>query len=258
MTNMSTTSFNDWGQEIVGAGSSLTLADKKASITSVVGQKSFLYKRIPARVGEKVTLSCMGRLISGSAGTRASLGIDYPAAAGLKNSIEIDSLHWKEYKLSFVVPHTANDTQYVQLVVGCWTALAGQVEVTEPKIQVENGAGAFARIWAAGLIKMASGTPSINENFAHVGISAVSYSSSTKSLTITIPQCPNYSNVAPIINVQFTHDDALDYIPKAGSFNRTTGEFTVKFFDVTASSPLAPVDISSITTCYIWVSAIGV
>jgi len=258
MTNVSTTSFNDWSQEINGAGSSLTLSNKKASIVSVVGEKSFLYKSIPARAGEKVTLSCMGRLISGASGTRGSLGIDYPAAASLKNSIEIDSPHWQEYKLSFVVPHTANDTQYVQLVVGCWTALAGSIEVTEPKIQVENGAGAFARIWAAGLIKMASGTPSINENFAHVGIEALSYNSTTKELTVTIPKCPNYVNVAPIISVQFTHDDALDYIPKAGSFDRTTGEFTVKFFDVTASSPLAPVDISGISTCYIWLQAIGV
>lgn len=259
MTNIATTTFNDWDEVLTGTGA-ITASGDKFSISSIAGvDKAYFRKYIPAIPGEKVTLTCLARVVSGSSGTYGRLGIDYPNSGQLKNSVEIDSTSWKEYSVSFTVPHTAAYNSLVHFVVGTWTALGGEVEVTSPRISVENGTySAFPKVIGACLVKLQSGVAEINPNFARIGVESVSYSSSTKQLTVQLARgTENLVNTGPIVYANLTHDAGWEYVAKAGSYNRPSANFTIEFFDMTAAT-VQPEDVSGISSAmYIWVHVLG-
>ena len=260
MTNIATTSFNDWDQTVTGTGT-ITASGDKFSISSSVGvDKAFLRKNIPAKPGEKVTFTCLARLVSGSSGTYGRLGIDYPSGGQLKTSVEVDSTSWQEYSVSFTVPHTAEYDDLVLPVVGAWTSLGGEIEVTSPRISVENGTyGAFPRVIGAALVKLQAGTAEINANFVRIGVESVSYSSATKQLTVQLDRgVGNGAKTAPIVYANLTHDAGFSYVTKAGGYDRANARFTIEFFDMTAAT-VQPEEVSGIASAmYIWVHVLGV
>lgn len=259
MTNIATTSFHDWIQTS-DAGTTLTASGDKYTIASTVGTRAYLRKKLNAKPGEKVTFTCLARLVSGSSGTRPRLGVDFPSSGQLKTSVEIDSTSWQEYSVSFTVPHTADYDDELIFVVGAWTSLSGEVEVTAPRISVENGTySAFPRLIGAALIKIQSGVAEINSNFAQVGIESVSYSSATKQLTVQLDRgIGNGVFNAPIVYANLTHDNGWSYVTKAGGYDRANARFTIEFFDMSAAT-VQPTEVSGIASAmYIWVHVMGV
>lgn len=255
MTPVATSTLEDWAPATSGAGAAV-ITGKVYSLSSTVGvDEGYITKKIPARPGETVTIRALARRISGVDGTSGSLGIDYPASGSLKNRVEVNSASWEKYSVSYTVPHTAVDTDYVQLVIGTWTSLGGEIEVTELEILVSGGASPFARMPAASLITISDGVPAQNASFVNTGIKAISYSAGTKKLYVTIPPVVSPHNSAPVIFAELTNNTNLQLQARAGEFNRTTGLFTVFFIDTTTG---LAVDITPLGTMYLNVLAIGI
>ena len=259
MTTFATTGLSDWSQLLEGSSPSITLSGEKGTCTSINGEKAYFYKRIPARPGEKITVSCLGRRVSGVDGSSGGIAIDYPVVGFAKTTQEFRSSDWQLYKASFVVPEDADiATDYVQATIGVWSSKDGTIEILNPRIEAaDGGRGPFSRLWASALLNVSNGSISLNQSFANVGIKSIAYNSTDKSIDVTIDPVVTSNNLAPIIHVETTWDTNPEYTAKAAQYNRGTGTFKIKVYDTSATPPLSPVDLST-WVGYVWVSCIGV
>lgn len=254
--NIATVSIKDM-QQIKGGSGAITITGEVARMSSIASLDEYAYlsKKIPARPGDKVTLTCLARRLSGNDGTSGSLAIDYPATGELKNRVEVNSPHWQEYTCSYTVPETANENDYVGCTFGVYTSVGGEIEVTDIKLSSTKAVSPV--IWCAGLISLTNGSPVVHQSFANIGIQSVNYNASRAELVVKIKSSFGNNNLAPIFNVKLTHDAGYKYDARAGQFDLDTGEFIIKFIDISLATP-APVDISGEAKLHVWVNALGV
>lgn len=250
---------SDCRQTVTGGGSSsLTITNDTASLTTIVGESSYLNTFILAVPGETVTIKCAAKVVSGTVGTRASMAIDYPASANLKNRVEFDSTDWKEYSISFTIPITSSGSNYLKLLWGMYTSLAGSVKIRNISIHKKGGTQPVANLFANALIQLSAGTPTVNVNFSNVGIETLSYDVASKELRVTIdPVYLSSAQLAPVIQVNMTSEVYPELVPKWKAYDRATGQFVVKFIDMALAVPVA-VDLATYpSTFYLAVTAIS-
>ncbi|MCH2085915.1 MAG: hypothetical protein MK175_01920 [Pseudoalteromonas sp.] len=254
--NIGTVSIKDMLQVKGGSGAiNITGEVARMSSAASLGEFAYLSKKIPARPGDKITLTCLARRLSGNDGTSGSLAIDYPSTGDLKNRVEVNSPHWQEYTCSFTVPETANEGDYVGCTFGVYTSVGGEIEVTDIKISSTKAVSPV--VWCTGLITLTAGAPVVHQSFASMGIQSVEYNSSNAELKVKIKSSVASNNLAPILDAKLTHDAGHKYDARAGQFNLDTGEFTIKFIDMSLATPAA-VDISGEAKLHVWVNALGV
>ena len=249
---------DDCKQTVVGGSSSLTITNDTASLTSIVGESSYLNTYILAVAGETVTMKCTAKVVSGTVGTKPCMAIDYPAAASLKNKIEFDSTDWKDYSVSFTVPITSSGSNYLKLLWGMYTSLAGSVKIRNVSIHKKGGTQPVANLFANALIQLSAGVPTVNDNFSNVGIKALSYDVASKELRITIdPVYLASAQLAPVIQVNMTAEFYPELAPKWKAYDRATGQFIVQFIDMSLAVPIT-VDLATYpNTFYLAVTAIS-
>lgn len=254
--NIATVSIKDM-QQIKGGSGAITITGEVARMSSInaANEFAFLSKKIPARPGDKITITCLARRLSGDDGTSGSLAIDYPTRGELKNKVEVNSPHWQEYTCSFTVPETANENNYVGCTFGVYTKVGGEIEVTDIKINSTKAVSPV--IWCAGLISIGHGSPIVHPNFTNIGIKSVNYDASRAELVVKTNSSSGDNNLAPIFDVKLTHDAGHKYDARAGQYNLSTGEVTIKFIDMSLGTPV-PVDISGENKIHVWINALGV
>lgn len=252
---------DDWTVFQTGDGSSLqSYNGTRINLQAGAGTgRSYLRKRIPARPGEKVTVKCLAREISGT----PAISIDYPSSGAQKNEVTMSQQEWKEYEVSYTVPYTADiESEYVQISIGVFTNDAGNVDIILPRVEVSEGVNGFARTVCMGLISLerAGGltTASINQNYHHSGIISVNWNGSTPALEIVTEKSFNgQEQMRPIFNVSLSTERMPEVFPRVGEYDQTTGQFLVKFSDGTNF-----VDINTLLSdgfgIYLFVSAAGI
>mgnify|MGYP003652059203 CR=1 FL=1 len=247
-TGIAITKYWDaWDQVITGGSVVLDSNDLRATCTATAGsQRAYMRKYLPARAGERVTFSFLGRRISGE----PQASIDYPTTGSSKAVVDIDSDDLIEYTLEFIVPYTTNEAvDYMQCTAGVFTTPAGSCEIINPRIEVSNSSSGFVRAWCLGLVEMARAagatTAALNTKFVNCGVRGLSWDSSTKILTVSTLTSPNLSlGIRPILSAEFTNDILPLFIAKAGSYNPTAGTFEVQFYNGTSTA----IDINNALT----------
>ena len=256
----STKYWDDWDDYTTGDGVIvLSESNTKANVTAGAGTgRAYMRKFISARPGEKITVKCIAKRVSGN----PQMSIDYPALGTSSNLVAIDSDNWQEYEISYTLPYTADDTSDVAVcTIGIFNSPNGEADIILPRIEVENNTSGFERTWGLGLIRLAKSggvtTASLNERFVNAGIRGVSYSAGT--LTVTLP--PSISQdygLRPIIMSQLTTEFLPDVISKCGNYDQTTGTVDVKFSNGTGSFVDINTLLSDGQTVFLWFRAGGI
>lgn len=233
----------DWSgflSTISGDGTYTVTGAKLACYSGLNTGVSRASKYLKVFPGDRVKATCFARRISGADATSGGLAIDYPSVGTLVNRVRVISADWQEYAVEYSVPLTATSASYVTVSIGVFTADAGEVEFLYPQISVENSTLGAPRVFAAGLITMTAGTPSINTTFTNTGIKALAYNAGTSTLTLTIsPGIAGTFGINPIFFAQMTPDagtGALALVPRVGTFTPATGTLEIKFVNTTTGA----------------------
>jgi len=254
MVEIGTTWIRDFLQKKEGNGSITFTSDYSIKINSNTSDSTHIYKYIRCQPQEEILVSLKAKVNSGEMG----IAIDYPTTGSLKNNIKITSKSWQEYTLRYTVPVTAKRSEYVKIAIGQYGSYGGECEVSDVKIYVSNSGDSFARINTMVLLKISSGTATINSNFSFVGIDPNRLGTASTSLKVYVkPTGRSSIRNAPIFNVSLTKDNSNSYkvIAKCGGYNRTTGELTIIFVDSTNGSLI---NISSLGTTYLWIMGLSI
>jgi hypothetical protein len=253
--------FDDWdlfsdGDGVITPNSDNTLV---ACVAGAATGRAYVRKRLPARPGETITVEFVARNISGE----PQASIDYPSTGTSASIVDINKTDVENYKFSYTVPYTADETEYVQISIGVFSTPAGNTEISTPRVTVQGAPQGFLRSWCLGLVKLerAAGvvTASINDNFVKTGISSVNYDVASKTLEVTTLKANTSAdfNIRPIFDAGMTTDLLPDVTAKAGRYTPSTGLFDVQFSNGTGSF----IDITSLMSdgeiAYVWVRAGG-
>jgi hypothetical protein len=223
-------------QAVSGDGA-ISISGEVASISSGIATGSAkITKRIFTQPGEIYSMKFMARRVSGSDDTSGSGFIDWPAATSLKTRIEVNSSEWQEYTVRYAVPVTSSATSYIDLGIGVYTSLGGQIQACYPRISVGNTPFGALRATAHGLVYWDGATATLNPSFTNSGVISMRYDAPTKTLFIQTPQINLGVDVRPLAFATMTNDGVaavLKLFPKVGSYDISNGEWQVKFIDAT-------------------------
>lgn len=248
--------WKGWASSQSGDGA-VTISGEVATLSSGITTGSAkLTKDVFTQPGEVYELTFMARRVSGVDGTSGSGWIDWPGGGTLKTRVEINSDQWAEYTARYAIPLTSNENSYTQFGVGVYTALGGQIEVCHPRISVDRSPFGALRSVAHGLLYWDGTTLVTHGSFSTSGIISTRYDAASKSLFIKTKRINLAVAVRPLAFVQMTPDGAasvVKLVPKVGSYNTTTGEFTVRFIDTTTG---AFVDIAGLALYFFFKAVI--
>jgi len=225
--------ITDWDNRVTGDGSySVPGTPLLANCSAGEGTgRAYAIKYLPVTGGEFITFTFTARAISGVG--RGS--IDYPFLAnGPKDQIEISSKSWREYSISIAVPYNHNDaTRYVSCTCGILNAEAGNVQISDLRIDVRDGSRNPLNCVAAALfdIRKTNGvvTPVINKNFHYCGIQFVGFFGDTIEVVIPNTAPLPSSNMRPIFFAQLTTEQLEGWNLKVGDYDTQSGDVSIKF-----------------------------
>lgn len=250
---------DEWEKIVDGDGTDNYTNDGfKATLSASGTGRSYVFRRMPARAGSKITIRCLAKANSGS----GQIIIDYTGDATLKPSVTIDSEDYQEYQISIVVPYTANvTTSFVQLNVGIFNPDTGSVDVINPTIETEFDNYGFARAWAMGLLRFErSGSDiltTVNDNFSRTGIVDIDYVSDEVQVTIQQYNTNVGDFARPIFSGQLTLDNLPDVTAKIGGYDATTGVVSIRFSDGAGFQPLNTL-LADGEIAFMWFKAEGI
>lgn len=223
-----------------GTASFSISGDKLNCSNGTAGSGNYAYKKkiYFAKAGETYTFSVIARRISGTNGTSGAISIYFPDQTANANKVEITSSDWQLYELRYTVPLSASSTTYIQFNAGLIANQAGEVEISEPRITVENSPFGGIRSIGHSLFQWNGSTTKdlvALPNWSSFNIGTMSYVQADKALYIQV-ETVNISglNARPLFFCQMAPEGdaiAIRSVPKVGSYNSTTGIVKVQFMD---------------------------
>lgn len=249
----------EWQKIVDGGGTDTYTNDGfKATLAASGAGRSYVFRRMPARAGSKITFRCLAKANSGS----GQIIIDYTGDSSLKPKVTIDSRDYQEYEVSIVVPYTANkDTSFIQLNAGIFSTDTGSVDIINPSISTEFDNYGFSRAWAMGLIILQrSGSDilcSVNDDFTRTGIIDVDYISDVVTVKIEQYNKSGNSFSRPIFTGQLSLDSLPNASARFGQYDAINGEIDIKFTDGTAFQPLNTL-LADGETAFLWFKVDGI
>jgi len=225
----------------------VSISGETLTCTAPTGESSKASRHVNVEAGEVVTFAVLARL---TAGTEASIGIDYPTAGNLLASTSITSHEWQWYEVSCIIPLTAISGYNCVLQAGIFGSMEGTVEFRLPRVMKGNIQRGSTQNLAMGQIYFDtadSNTPKVNKGFSNNGIYALSYDTGAKELSITIdkvqrddPEGTEDITASLAIPVRPSFHGDVDFDNngyqlhvKFGSYVYTTGVVKARFYDQT-------------------------
>lgn len=241
--NISTdVAWKSFMRNLAGTGSISVSGDKLTVSNTTVGSGNYAFnkKAVFVKAGETYTFSCMARRISGANGTSGSISIYYPTLTDNVNKVEINTPDWERYELRYTIPFSAQPTSTIQINIGILGGCAGEFEISNPLLTVENTPFGALRSIGHALFQW-NGSSSKDlvtlPNWSMFNIGSKSYVQADKALYVQVEVVANSGlNARPLFFANMTPDgdpQAIRCVPKVGSYNITTGMVKIQFLDVT-------------------------
>lgn len=234
---------------VTGAATASVLGEV-LTCTSAVGESAKITRYVRLAPGETLRFACLARRVSGVDDTAGGMLI---SVSGTKDRIRVTNTNsFAEYVVSYTHPLTSAAAAFVGIECGVFTADAGTVQFTKPRIDIVNAQLGANRTVACGLITLAAGVPSINSGFATHGIRALAYEAAAKKLTVTMDRSSGAAFSSPLPFAQMTYDgNGMKVNPKPGGYNAAAGTVGIMFADNTGVA----VDIATLGTMFMWFKA---
>lgn len=236
--------LQDLQQQLAGGGT-ITYTALGTAICTDTGstQSAYLRAHVAASAGSTITVRLDAKKISGDPriiidianqnGTVKSQGV---------SSCLISDAGWSSYELKAAMPSNLEKGTAFCVNFGVFAGQAGQVEIDNVSISLQDDSVGFARCYAGGLINHTAGVLSLNANYLNHGITALVLDAPNNQIFVEVGQAYSPSGVKfwPIPNVQFAAgSDNLGVVPRAGLYDPATSRYRVYFYNPTTGARVA-------------------
>lgn len=215
------------------------------------GNRSIWQRYTHTSPGEIWVGSVYARRLSGADGSSGAVWFDWPSGGADYDWAEIRSPYWRLYTIRSVIPQHAEPGDTLHFGVGQYNGTEGVTEFACPRLSVANSAFGAPRSVGHALIGWDGSTAFLNVNFSRFNIKSVTYDGDNNQIVIASEPVPDAgAYMRPLMLAQMTFDggsNAAPLVPKVGQYEAATGEWYVRFLDVTTGSYA---DISGIGTFY--------